>query len=132
MMILMFVLFAIPDPAATCQGWVENVMTSRAFAGILCVHSRNALNARFNSRAFSSSSPTPSSSSGPSSVSATNRGPFGWRALAIFLGVGTGGLAYYTLEKQRRVRGKFCSAAVVFSVWPAWAQRSTSDVAVLQ
>jgi hypothetical protein len=29
----------------------------------------------------------------------------GWRALAVCLGVGTGGLAYYALEKQRRMGG---------------------------
>lgn len=51
-------------------------------------------------------------SSGDSRVA--SGGPVTWRALAIFLGVGTGALGYYALEKERRMRGtagyrKYCS-----------------------
>lgn len=42
-------------------------------------------------------------------------GPFSWRMLAVFLGVGTGGLAYYSLEKQRRLKGNIQSRATPIS-----------------
>jgi protein SCO1 len=35
---------------------------------------------------------------------ASQRGPFSWGALSLFLASGTAALAYYTVEKQRRVR----------------------------
>lgn len=49
-----------------------------------------------------------STSSGqrPNAGQPTNSGPLTWRSLAVFLGIGTGGLAYYNVEKQRNIRGK--------------------------
>jgi protein SCO1 len=40
----------------------------------------------------------------PPPLPASQRGPFSWGVLALFLGGGTAALAYYTTEKQRRVR----------------------------
>jgi hypothetical protein len=34
------------------------------------------------------------------------RGPLDWRSVAIILGMGTAGLAYYASEKQRRMDGR--------------------------
>jgi len=37
------------------------------------------------------------------------QGPISWKALAVFCGIGTGGLAYYSIEKQRRMEGTLLS-----------------------
>lgn len=39
-------------------------------------------------------------------ASTTAGGPMSWKALAVFAAAGTAGLAYYSLEKQRRMEGK--------------------------
>lgn len=51
-------------------------------------------------RRFSSASPSPRPP-----PQASDRGPLNWRAVAICLGVGTGVLGYYAIEKQRRMHG---------------------------
>lgn len=34
-------------------------------------------------------------------------GPITWKAVALFGIIGTGGLAYYSMEKQRRMEGSY-------------------------
>lgn len=55
-------------------------------------------------------------------------GPIGWKALAVFCGVGTGGLAYYSIEKERRIAGLFhalsaCNIALRSSLASSILQR---------
>lgn len=55
----------------------------------------------------------------PHGAERNTSGPVTWRGLALFTALGTGGLAYYSRERERRINGKvatllffisFCSA----------------------
>jgi hypothetical protein len=77
-------------------------MVSRRFAllGLSAAGRQSAASRHVGSwRAVSTAVPK------PQPPQASSRGPLSWRALAVCLGVGTGLLGYYTIEKQRQMHG---------------------------
>lgn len=59
---------------------------------------------------------------GEGGTSTGGRGPMSWKSFAVFAGVGTGLLAYYAREKERRMQGAYSP--------PDIAERPAPGVAV--